>query len=63
MPPVTPAGSNAPTKAAGSAPTPVSAWTSQPDVVLFPCVPATPISVRPNAASATTCCHGSIGTA
>ena len=36
-------------------------WTSQPAVVLLPCVPATPTSVRPTAASATTCCHGSIG--
>src|SRR5207247_11082940 len=36
-------------------------WTSQPAVVLLPWVPATPMSVRPTAASATTFCHGSIG--
>src|SRR4029079_14019041 len=30
-------------------------------VVLLPCVPATPTSVRPTAATATTCCHGSRG--
>ncbi len=34
---------------------------SQPVVVLLPCVPATPTSVRPTAASATTCCQGSSG--
>ena len=34
---------------------------ASPTVVLLPCVPATPTSVRPTAASATTCCHGSTG--
>ena len=42
-------------------PAATSAWTSQPAVVLLPCVPATPTRVRPTAASATTCCHGSSG--
>ena len=60
-PPVTDVGSSAPTNAAGSAPAATSVCTSQPEVVLFPCVPATATSVRPNAASATTCCHGSSG--
>ena len=54
-------GSSAPTNADGSAPAPARTWTSQPDVVLLPCVPATPTSVRPTAASATTCCHASTG--
>ena len=54
-------GSSAPTNADGSAPAATSTWTSQPAVVLLPCVPATPTSVRPTAASATTCCHGSTG--
>ena len=45
----------------GSRPAAASRWTSQPDVVLLPWVPATATSVRPNAASATTCCHGSSG--
>ena len=40
---------------------PTRTWTSQPAVVLLPCVPATPTSRRPTAASATTCCHGSTG--
>ena len=34
--------------------------TSQPAEVLLPCVPAIPMSVRPTAASATTCCQASI---
>ena len=45
----------------GRAPAATSTWTSQPAVVLLPCVPATATSVRPTAASATTCCHGSTG--
>ena len=60
-PPVTDVGSSAPTNAAGSAPAATRVCTSQPEVVLFPCVPATATSVRPAAASATTCCHGSSG--
>ena len=60
-PPVSDDGRSAPTKADGSAPAATSAWTSQPAVVLLPCVPATATSVRPTAASATTCCHGSTG--
>ena len=59
--PVMEAGRSAPTNAPGSPPAPTSAWTSQPEVVLFPCVPATAISTRPAAASATTCCQGSSG--
>ena len=50
-----------PTKAPGSAPPAASTPTSQPDVVLLPCVPATATSVRCAAASATTCCHASSG--
>ena len=45
----------------GPCPPAASTWTSQPEVVLLPCVPATATSVRPAAASATTCCHGSSG--
>ena len=60
-PPVSSAGRSAPTNADGSSPAATSAWTSQPAVVLLPCVPATPTRVRPTAASATTCCHGSSG--
>ena len=41
-PPVSDDGRSAPTKADGSAPAATSAWTSQPAVVLLPCVPATP---------------------
>ena len=58
-PPVTEVGSSAPTNAAGSCPAATSTCTSQPAVVLLPCVPATATSGRPAAASATTCCHGS----
>ena len=58
---VIPRGSSAPTNADGSRPASARTWTSQPAVVLLPCVPATPTRGRPAAASATTCCHGSSG--
>ena len=61
VPPVSAAGSNAPTNAEGSRPASTRTWTSQPAVVLLPCVPATATSRRPTAASAMTCCHGSTG--
>ena len=63
-----PAGRRSATPAAAPRRTPTgrarprrATWTSQPAVVLLPCVPATATSVRPTAASATTCCHGSSG--
>ena len=61
MPPLSAAGSSAPTNALGSAPVSARTQVSQPAVVLLPCVPATATSVRPCAASAMTCCQGSAG--
>ena len=59
-PPVIADGSRAPTNALGSAPAAARTWTSQPDVVLLPCVPATRdqrAARRPRPRS--TCCHDS----